>query len=40
MLADDFMKFKNMMVNRNKTLEAEAIKAFQGDSKVVSKPKS
>lgn len=26
LLADDFLKFKQLMVNRNKTLEAEAMK--------------
>ena len=31
LLADDFMKFKHLMVNRNKALEAEAVKALQGD---------
>jgi len=29
LLADDFLKFKQLMVNRNKTLEAEAVKALQ-----------
>ena len=29
MLADDFLKFKQLMVNRNKALEAQALKAMQ-----------
>lgn len=29
LLADDFMRFKTLMVNRNKALEAEAIKALE-----------
>lgn len=28
LLADDFLKFKQLMVNRNRTLEAEAMKAL------------
>lgn len=28
LLVDDFLKFKTLMVNRNKALEAEAIKAM------------
>ncbi len=28
LLADDFLKFKMLMVNRNKALEAEAVKAL------------
>jgi hypothetical protein len=28
LLADDFLRFKQLMVSRNKTLEAEAIKAM------------
>jgi hypothetical protein len=28
LLADDFLKFKQMMLNRNKSLETEAIKAL------------
>jgi hypothetical protein len=29
LLADDFIRFKTLMLNRNKALEAEAIKALQ-----------
>lgn len=29
LLVDDFLKFKTLMVNRNKALEAEAMKALQ-----------
>lgn len=29
LLADDFLRFKTLMVNRNKALEAEAIKALE-----------
>ncbi|MCB0368262.1 MAG: hypothetical protein KDD45_02195 [Bdellovibrionales bacterium] len=28
LLADDFLKFKTLMANRNKALEAEAVKAL------------
>jgi hypothetical protein len=29
LLADDFLRFKALMVNRNKALEAEALKALE-----------
>ena len=29
LLADDFLRFKSLMLNRNKALEAEALKALQ-----------
>ena len=34
LLADDFLKFKKLMVNRNKALEAEAIKDLTEKSAV------
>ena len=37
-LADDFLRFKKLMVNRNKALEAEAIKALTEKSNIVGKP--
>jgi len=38
LLADDFLKFKHLMVNRNKALEAEALKAMQGEAPSHSRP--
>jgi hypothetical protein len=37
LLADDFVRFKTLMVNRNKALEAEAIKALGEKSQVQEK---
>ncbi len=37
LLAEDFLKFKKLMVNRNKALEAEAIKDLTEKSAVLQK---
>jgi hypothetical protein len=38
LLADDFLRFKQLMVSRNKTLEAEAVKALAEQGQIKQKP--
>lgn len=38
LLADDFLRFKQLMVSRNKTLEAEAVKALAEQGQIKHKP--